>query len=275
MEDSLPKVSAEVDLRVRESVRSMNQTGARECDWDRFTDEVGSRLRRPVYGQIEYFIKHASGLARSEIEFERSVYQHLPLPSFAAILAGTVIGIGFAPAIHHDGLSIGADKFGHFMDEGYFYYLIVHRAGRPVDDALKFGIKTEETFNGLWTSGIFSHADLAANYDGLQFWTDVLGTPTDRARSKYVGCSAGVWASKMAVDLAPYVSPAWDEAINCNRYRSAAIEMAVDRSLRELEARERRNFHCPVAPDRIAEMIVHYGAAAMQIIHADVLQRMK
>ena len=64
---------------------------------------------------------------------------------------------------------IGPDKIDHFFDQGYSYW-IKSEWGKYDQKAKEFGVNTELGWYGLMAAGVFSFADLRANWAGYQFY---------------------------------------------------------------------------------------------------------
>ena len=65
----------------------------------------------------------------------------------------------------------------HFFQQGYRYYQIYEKelekgaGGEQAErEAVKWGQKTERLFFGMLISGVYSNADLFANYAGMKFY---------------------------------------------------------------------------------------------------------
>jgi len=64
---------------------------------------------------------------------------------------------------------IGPDKIDHFFDQGYSYW-IKSENGKYDMKAKEFGVDSEYGWYGLMAAGVFSFADLRANWAGYQFY---------------------------------------------------------------------------------------------------------
>jgi hypothetical protein len=105
------------------------------------------------------------------------------------------------PTMLINGIYVGSDKLGHFLQQGHEYYEIVKSKGASgVQEAENYGKETETGGFGLRTTGIMSHADLEANRQGLKFYQQLY---TD---------------SKMVFDIANYINKKWNEGYNPNYY---------------------------------------------------------
>ncbi len=119
---------------------------------------------------------------------------------------------------------IGADKFGQFIAQEYTYFKIIHINKHGLTVALRYGIDTESSYFGLHTTGIYSYADLVANFQGFRFWNFLRyrhGDPlADDKRGLYIKLIDGSWHQIRRFDWRYYVDSVWDEAVNQNSYRS-------------------------------------------------------
>lgn len=135
---------------------------------------------------------------------------------------GNTAGTGFirviSPTVLVNGFYIGLDKLGHFMQQGYYYHVMVAREGRTLGDAEQWGHETECVAGiapggalpqpyGLVTTGVYSLADLEANRRGYDFYTALAARPA------------------MRFDIANYISERWNE----ERYISAYHENVAPR----------------------------------------------
>ncbi|MBL7714456.1 MAG: hypothetical protein JNL01_03245 [Bdellovibrionales bacterium] len=278
MQDGLAAVQQEMQQRIRLGLTRVQAQGVStgKCDWQNLDEELGKELRRPLVGMIEDFINNSGKVDRVNLNLSETVYGTLPLIDRFPLVLGGFFKIGLAGNFHHNGWVIGADKLGHFIDEGHTYYTIVHQAGRTLQDALEIGDFSEKSIFGIWTGGVLSYADLAANYDGYHFWKDLLGpVGTGPRASIYFTCNQGVWTEKIPLDLAKYVSGAWDEGMNCNEYRSAEMAQSIQKRISELEKSYGRRLSCPVYPDRIQAMVKRYGVDAARVINPRILKAAK
>ena len=82
----------------------------------------------------------------------------------------------------HD-VYMGTDKIGHFFGMGYIYYTTystLRHLGNSHDDAVrrtvqihKYGPISENALIGMIPTGVYSNGDMAANYVGMKFFTNL------------------------------------------------------------------------------------------------------
>src|SRR5436190_10524897 len=104
--------------------------------------------------------------ARYKTAYADSIYVTMPI-NYATL----------SPTIRVNGVECGTDKFDHFFQQGYRYYKIYTdqlAKGKTPEEAAKkavaWGKMTEKTYFGMWVAGVYSNADLYANYAGMKFY---------------------------------------------------------------------------------------------------------
>lgn len=132
-------------------------------------------------------------------------------------------------------VAFSTDKIAHFFPTGW-RYLVRYRerraAGDDDDTALRaaidqIGVATELGGWGLGIDGIFSFADLEANYQGLVFFQRLC----DPERPDLVKTDVG-WALHRPFDIGEWVNPCWDESYYGNVYVET-LWPAIERALSE------------------------------------------
>lgn len=189
--------------------------------------------------------------------------------------------------VNVNGHLVGLDKLGHFFAEGWQYFELTQQEGESLEQAMQWGKEQEDRIYGYTTTGIFSFADLVANFNGWRFWNRVLGERNDpllgfvgkRLDNPYVTCDLQVvasvrhlkvvkaWALNRQFDISVYLDGAWDEGNNCNSYADPVIEDKVSARIREVDPQ----FHCPHKPRTCPEAREKYGRYAKQLLHPQCL----
>jgi hypothetical protein len=124
----------------------------------------------------------------------------------------------------------GTDKIAHFFQQGYAYYKIYNRAvargGLAPDQALRkaieWGQMTERTFYGTLVSGVYSNADLCANFVGMKFYQNLTGQIKigDETKPALLVLKDGAWTFNESVAqtpqflVKPFLSDHLNEALN-------------------------------------------------------------
>jgi hypothetical protein len=137
-----------------------------------------------------------------------------------------------SPTVKIYGAQFGTDKIAHFFQQGYTYYRIFERASaqglnseKAAQKAIKWGQKTERTYYGTLISGVYSNADLFANFVGMKFYQG-LAHPVkigDAERPAIVSLKNGFWKFNENADLRqilvkPFMTDHMNEALNPSIY---------------------------------------------------------
>ncbi|MEW8329943.1 MAG: hypothetical protein AB2692_03335 [Candidatus Thiodiazotropha sp.] len=186
-----------------------------------------------------------------------------------------------------DGVLIGVDKLGHFFAEGWRYFEMVAFDDKTLYDALAWGREKESGLFGYSTTGIFSYADLVANFNGMRFWNRVLlkqddplsGVIANLLARPYVTCAIQIidsfkagevvkaWETGSEFDIGEYIDAGWDEGNNCNSYADPLIEAKVAKRVRDVDP----DFECPSLKAACSRSRVKYGEYARFLLHPSCL----
>lgn len=128
---------------------------------------------------------------------------------------------GLAPNVMINNIYLGMDKLTHFSSTGRHYYNIYNKLKRYGDTdesafkgAILYGLIDEATLHGFLASGVFSYADLEANFQGLLFFRRFCG----EKENNYLKKVGDKWELIQYPDIVDYVNPAWDETFNPSYY---------------------------------------------------------
>jgi len=132
------------------------------------------------------------------------------------------------------GMLIGTDKIIHFINVGRIYhvrYLAAVERGLSEPDAARWAVQatadnpllSEDGFLGLYTTGIRSNGDLAADYAGLKFYRNLtepvrIGATLRPPMLQRDGPYWRVVAGDENTVFSAFVSPHWNEVLNPNSY---------------------------------------------------------
>lgn len=193
----------------------------------------------------KWFNKHkfAATPDRYKTTYGESIYIFMPF-DYASL----------SPTINLYGAKLGTDKIEHFFQQGYKYYTIRNdeiASGKPDTEAEKkavaWGQRTERTYFGLMVSGVYSNADLYANYAGMKFYSH-LTTPLkigETTRPAILTLADGRWKVNKNIDLRetlikPFLTDHLNEALNPSGY-AFNIYPTVKRVVRDQACPEWRN----------------------------------
>ncbi len=265
---------------------------ANSCDRDALFASMSILLGDTFITPFEQKIKESKTIDKANVEWTASIYRDLSAREAPAISVG-LGGIRgcCASVISVANQRIGADKIGHFFNQGFEYFILGHQkqgavaqlirglqflnpnssgmdsATLDLEQATSWGTQTEESMFGYTTTGVKSFGDLAANLDGLQFWQNFFDGP-----NPYVKCIKGKFTQVQDFDWNTYVNPAWDESINCNDYKTQQIADKVHRRVLEQERKQKANLECPRDPFGCILAQEHYGKNSRLVLHPSCLK---
>lgn len=291
-----PATAAEIDsltgreIRLSDSTRALERrlNDALRAGVERANSRGGVCDESALYAELRHafaspFIGHviAESLnADDELDSRRvlrtdSIYRDLGL-----LDAVSVYWKDLSAVVRVGDTLMGVDKVGHFVVEGWDYFETADLDGDGVEAAMEWGEGAEDTYFGRYTTGVRSYADLVANFEGLRFWQDVLGRDEDpipgtrRWHRPLIRCGRWLglfgekrWRFSHGIDLDDYVTPAWDEAVNCCSYRNAEIEALVTARVDELSEAAGRDLTCPIDADACSKARERYGDFAPRLLH--------
>jgi hypothetical protein len=198
---------------------------------------------------------------------------------------------GLSDVVNINDHLIGLDKMGHFFSEGWQYFELTQYKEQNIDQALKWGEEQETGNFGYTTTGIYSFADLVANFNGWRFWNKVLlkehdplkGTNSSFFNKPYITCEIQImdsiknkrivkaWEENTRFDLLEYVDGAWDEGNNGNNYEDPVIEEKVSSRINNVDS----DFTYPALAEECLTAQEKYGYYAKYVLHPSCLSAAK
>lgn len=218
LEDSAPAFNAYLNEEIQTFVEKMNRRNDKVDDPAEFTAECFRHLFAGLFNsRLRNWLKNAEDVDRfpsddlSDWEYQRlSVLRE---PAFPFILP-------MAQTIRLGDVYLGIDKIGHMFGFGRRYLQRYHRhrnAGDTHDEALDrvlaWGLRQELTLVGKLVDGIFSHADLEANYQGFR-----LARALSHGPDALFFREGDAWCYRGGLDIRDYITPDLDESYNTNDY---------------------------------------------------------
>jgi hypothetical protein len=228
----------------------------------------GDAVARAIYkrlGDGTIFTTHAGdwltshdflvGPARYKADYTDSIYVTMPI-NYATL----------SPTVRIDGVELGTDKVDHLFQQGYKYYKIYTSQlskGKTPEQAAKkavsWGKMTEKTYFGLWVAGVYSNADLFANYAGMKFYLG-LTQPVkigDETLPAVLSLVDGNWQVDGDITtseqlLKPFVADQMNEALNPSGY-SFIVYPTVRNVVRKRACREWKTTFPSLTKTELAE----------------------
>lgn len=240
--DSAVTLEREVNRLLKQSVRDANnrimiahaKSGTRwqqpRCDEARLYGALTGALAGSVIGELETYAEESPRIVRRRVPLQQSIYRDFYWQASPTL----VWSERMAAVIRVNDIEIGTDKLGHFFSEGYSYFMLTGNLTRDVEHGLLFGEWSESVYFGAQTTGVYSFADLAANFQGLRFWNRILARQADPLTGQipepYIICKRERWKVVQAFQWQDYVDVAWHEGINCPALRNADLLERVQRN---------------------------------------------
>ncbi len=238
------------------------------CNSEILYNQIRFQLARPLIGQLESFVNELPKEKSRKVSFEGSIYK-----GFTLLETPTLTGVKkMGSLVRIKNSVIGADKFGHFFSEGWSYFSVAYSDEIHFEAALLFGEISESVFFGALTTGVYSFADLAANFNGMRFWNRVLGDNPDVLDSKkkpapYIRCINNQWKIIKKFDWRDYIDAAWDEGTNCSSFRNDTLLKKVSLQIDLLGQAENRDCTCPLERKKINRLRKKYGVYSDHLLN--------
>ncbi len=146
---------------------------------------------------------------------------------------------GFGPTIRVGDVYLGTDKIGHFFSQGRKFYRRYRRSGDEAR-AARWSAVTEAGLFGRFTTGVFSNADLVANYEGYLFYRGLFHDGVVADKPAIFRWQQGKPAKQRPFAWSDHVNAFWDEALNPNAYSRGLLPYVEARLLRLCDDHVRR-----------------------------------
>ena len=207
--DSTALLDAKVNATITDIVNDWN--GPRE-NW-KIVMEVFHHLGGYYWvDKIEEWAMESPDIQRLQASRRDSIYQGHPI--WASRVAG-LFGVG--PTIKLNNQLIGSDKLGHFFSQGKKFYRRYERTHDEIEAADRSAY-TERAIFGQMTTGVYSNADLVANYEGYLFYRSLFEDNIIPGKPAILAWQDDHWIIQRLFTFADHVNAYWDEALNISHY---------------------------------------------------------
>jgi hypothetical protein len=258
LEDASEIINLRANTLLVESVERANQ--GPNCNYEKLYKEIRKDfniiLRNSKF--INYIVQ-SPDISRHKIDRKNSIYKNHGIFDgyLLARPAADRDGIGMGMTMNFNGSYIGTDKFEHMFGQGFNYFQKYYQKGETLRRTLRIGIANERFILGgnRFATGVFTFADLVANFQGMRFWNHILQKREDLLGENlgpYVSCKDNKWMVVKQIDFKNYVDDGFDEAINCSAIISSKGLKGVQNSLHELSERfPEHTFTCPLEAEKL------------------------
>ena len=207
--DSTAVLDEQVNLAIAEAVADWK--GPRN-DWKVVTAIYNDIGGHHWVDKIERWAMKSEEVERLQPSRYESIYRGHPL---WATRVAALFGVG--PTIKVNNQLIGSDKLGHFLSQGRKFY---RRYLKYLDEAkaAEHSAYTERALFGQSTTGVYSNADLVANYEGFLFYRSLFEDNIIAGKPAILLWTGEDWEVQRSFTWADHVNEYWDEALNINYY---------------------------------------------------------
>jgi len=166
---------------------------------------------------------------------------------------------------------IGSDKIGHFLSQGRKYYRRYLKYDSE-EKAAERSAMTERAIFGQLSDGIYSNADLVANYEGHVFYRSLFEDDIIAGKPAILRWDTDGWIIQRNFDWADHVNEYWDEALNVNHYDAGLYKYMHETFVAMCpEYWERPDLYTIANEDELKERYVHLGLRDTSELRLDSL----
>jgi hypothetical protein len=267
--DSAQVVNARANEYVASAISALNESGS-GCQEEKLYKELRKYFSNHKKGELTKFALHDESVARRTIRLDQSIFKEW------TIWDGYLLGrrsaatspLALSPLIRLGDHVVGTDKLEHIFGRGFIYFKKHYLKAKSSERAIKSGVFGEKTIFGgnKGATGVFSYADLSANFNGMRFWNHMLQLRADilgpeHEIGPYIACENQKWIKVKDIDFKDYVDETMDEAMNCSKFPTKRTLAKYEASLAE------QGFSCPLDPAILEAAALKYGEFARWIIN--------
>lgn len=181
----------------------------------------------------------------------------------------------------------GDDKLGHFLQLGYgmyfavqkktdnnfldirtpsqklaelmahdYHFLKENKETNPLDIVASFANFQEDGEWGMTATLVKSYGDMAADYSGYLFWSELT-----EGKNPYFICKDNHFTMDRQFHWEDYIDASWDESINCSDFHPS-----IDKDVKD-QIEQRGMGQCPVDKFSCAALVKKFGPIANRFLH--------
>jgi hypothetical protein len=229
------------------------------ADWDKGHDEMAfvDAFYRELGGRhwvdrLERWAINAPEVDKLDVGRYESIFAGQP---FWATRVAKFFGTGSTIRVNEQ--LIGSDKIGHFISQGRKYYKRYLESGSEAE-AAEHSAFTERAIFGQMSNGIYSNADLVANYEGHRFFRSLFEDGITPGKPSILRWENSGWVVQRDFDWADHVNEYWDEALNVNHFDGGLYRYMHDTFVAMCpEYWERPDLYTIANEDKLKERYAH------------------
>ncbi len=247
------------------AVDKTNQSS--ECDDEKLYENLKVYFANHKSGLLVLDLLHTESIDKRVIPLNESIYRKWGI--FNGFLLGRKKAasspLALTPLVRVGDVNVGVDKFEHMFGMGYRYFNKYYGKNKSLKKVLKGGVAKEKTFLGgnILATGVFSYADLAANFNGMRFWNHMLQKHDDilgENLGPYITCHDNKYKVVKNIDFKNYIDLSMDESINCSKYATKKSVRKIKKRLSEFKHSDYSNL-CSIDSDEFKELLNKYDVS--------------
>lgn len=238
------EINALAEKHLISAIQEANQDSS--CNEETLYKNLRKRFANHTRGQfVMDLISNHSELS-STVALKHSIYHNWQYSDGIALsLKAKKKGdLALSPLVQINDQIIGIDKLEHMFGMGYHYFKHYYQESRSLSQVLSVGAGFEKYILGgsFVATGIFSYGDLAANFNGMRFWNNMLGKNSDILGQQYdiapyLLCVNQKWIinPESPIDFSHYVDESMNESINCSKFARQKAAHKIAYNIKELQ----------------------------------------
>ena len=209
LQDSTAALDERVNQSIAKAARSQGVSRNEKRVVDAIYHDIGGHH---WVDKIERWAMDSDEVDRNTPDRYDSIYQGHPL---WATRVAALFGVG--PTIKINDTLIGSDKLGHFLSQGRKFWRR-YQIYKDEAKAAEHSAYTERALFGQMTTGVYSNADLVANYEGYRFYRSLFEDNIVPGKPAILSWREDHWEVRRPFTWADHVNAYWDEALNINHF---------------------------------------------------------
>jgi hypothetical protein len=247
LKDSSSDINTYINNNIQSTLNDLNEK-KKSYECERVRKKVVMNFRGFITHPMEHWIEETLGEEKvfpSEEHYTDREYFMMSIYGTEKFDVSKYFSL--ARNININGVYLGTDKLSHWMSTGERYYVIFTRAlnrlkntNEAFKKAIRYGIFLDRYILGGITSGVFSYADLEANFQGLLFNRNFCRAGADK---NIIALKDGKWFLQNKVDVRDYVNPNFDETFNPSLFSSLKWKKVQENFKKENCGKIRNEIH--------------------------------
>jgi hypothetical protein len=209
IQDSTEVLDEQVNQSIADAIADWSGPRSEKKVVNAIYNDIGGRH---WVDKIERWAMKSDQVERLQPSRYESIYRGHPI---WATRVAALFGVG--PTIKLNGQLIGSDKLGHFLSQGRKFWFRYKRY-RDESRAAEHSAYTERAIFGQATTGVYSNADLVANFEGYRFYRSLFEDDIVPGKPAILSWREDHWVVQRPFTWADFVNAYWDEALNVNHF---------------------------------------------------------